>query len=479
MKKIIAFLCLMIYLATTFVIPASANEEPFSITMAINEESLLVNGVKKQMTPPILVLGKTYVNLYAIAPNLGMNVSWVQAERGFFRVTGADFSEDFHLIYQWDELTRLPNRYFIKDDTVYVSLRELADLAGVGITYADGLITLGTPQTNLPDIFGQIDTEKSDDFVFTAYPAPAWYIVNPYRAYSYEMMLGDIAQLENMYPDLVKTSSIGQSVEGRELLLVEFGRGENRIFVNGAHHAREYITTTYLMYAIDRYAYAYRTNSDWGAYSPKAILDNVTFCIVPMVNPDGVNLVQNGVNATEHAYELSQMKIYEGAKYGYSAWKANIRGVDLNRNYSLCWDPENNTNPRGSNGFQGDSPNTEPEVIAISAYVDQNPFDAYVAFHTQGEIFYWADDPINPTHIDELIKKDTGFKQIIEDGTAENGTFFNYVYYQYQKPTLTVELCPYVGNYPYPDRDFDRVWNPAKNVLLLVGDKIMHHNSVQ
>lgn len=477
MKRILAVLCLAIYIAVSCLLPVSANTT--DLTMAINAETMFVNGIPKQSTPPILVLGKTYVNLYAVAPLLGMNVSWVEAERGFFRVTGNGISVDFNLIYRWDDLSCLPHQYFIKDDTVYVSLRELTELAEETITYIDGLISVGTPAQNRAEFFTQIDTAPGDDYVYKTYPAPAEYTINPYRAYSYEMMLEDTERLQKMYPDLIRTSSIGQSVEGRDLLLIEFGRGDNRIFVNGTHHAREYITATYLMYAIDRYAYAYRTDSLWGQYSPKAILDHVTFCIVPMVNPDGVNLVQNGIGATQHAEELSRMKIYEGAKYGYSAWKANIRGVDLNRNYSLFWDPENNTNPRGSNGFQGDAPYTEPEVIAISDYVDQNPFDAYVAFHTQGQVFYWADDPINPTHLDSLIARDTGFKKIVEDGSSNNGTFFNYVYYKYQKPTLTVELCPYAGNYPYPDRDFDTVWNPAKNVLLLVANEIIYQKSLR
>lgn len=477
MKKLLTLILLTICLFSAFQLSAAAQND--GITMALHNKTLLANGAEKQMAPPVFVFGKTYVDLYAVAPLLGMDVSWIEAEVGFFRVTGAGISTDFILISQWEELTCLPYRFFVKDGSIYVSLRELCDLAGYPITYTNGLITLGATQHQSHPDFFRIDTTADDDYVYQKYHAPFTYLVNPYRAYSYEMMQEDAKSLQAMYPDLIKLSSIGKSVEGRDLLLIEFGRGDTRIFVNGAHHAREYITATYLMYAIDRYAYAYRSGSMWGEYSPKEILDNITFCIVPMVNPDGVNLVQNGISATQHANELSQMRIYEGAKYGYSAWKANIRGVDLNRNYSLFWDPEDNKNPRGSNGFQGDAPCTEPEVLAVSRYVDNNPFEAYVAFHTQGEVFYWADNPVHPTHIDHLIAKDTGFEKMKEDDSALSGTFFNYVYYQYQKPTLTVELCPYVGNYPYPNGNFDKVWKPAKNILLLVGNEILYQNSLQ
>ena len=37
---------------------------------------------------------------------------------------------------------------------------------------------------------------------------------------------------------------------------------------------------------------------------------------------------------------------------------------------------------------------------------------------------------------------------------------------------MTVELCNYVGPYPYPDAGFDDVWTSAKDVLLIFGDVI-------
>lgn len=237
------------------------------------------------------------------------------------------------------------------------------------------------------------------------------------------------------------------------------------------------MATTYLMNAIDKYAYAYRSGALWGKYNPREILNNVTFHIVPMVNPDGVNLVQNGIYATQYAEELSKMGIYDNSPYGYSAWKANVRGVDVNWNYDKEWSINRNKNPRGSIGFNGDYANSEPETAAVSAYVDSMPFEAYLSFHTQGEIFYWADSPDNPMYLQEAIRKDTGFVGHKESPSGVGGSFFDYVYRNFKKPTITVELCPYIGKRPYPDTDFDTVWKPAKNILLLVGNEIIYGKS--
>ncbi len=458
----------------------ASTEAESSIIMALNNHIITVGGATSETSAPLFVFGKTYVDLYALSPLLSVDVAWVEDGISFFRATKDEQVVDFTLISQWDALINQPHKFFVKDTKVYVSLRELADLAKADITYKDGLITIG-PQSGgyFPDVYSSIDLTTSDDYVYMTYPRPAEYVVYPYQAYNHSTMMSDAKRLENMYPELIKTSSIGASVEGRDLLLIEFGRGDTKIFVCGTHHAREYIATTYIMYAIDRYAYAYRTNSLWGKYNPRAILDNVTFCIVPMVNPDGVNLVQNGIYATTNAVELANMKIYDGARYGYSAWKANVRGVDVNWNYDKDWSKEKEKNPRGSTGFNGDRPGTEPETIAVSAYVDSVPFEAYLSFHTQGQIFYWADNPDDPSYLQYAIANDTGFIGYKDAGTGIGGSFFDYVYRKYKKPTVTVELCRHIGSFPYPDSDFDTVWKPAKNILLLVGNEILYKNSLK
>lgn len=459
--------------AEVVVLPIEETKEP-SIVMAINEGITVVNDVQVESTAPILVFDRTYVDLYAVAPLLDIKIQWVEAYIGFFRVTANDRPQDFTLISQWEDLKSQPYKFFVKDSKIFVSLRELVDLAGLPITYKDGLITVGKQSDFNPAIYGELSIYTFDDYLYTAYPMNAQHFVYPYQEYSYETMREDIQKLQRMYPDLVRTSSIGKSVEGRELALVEFGKGPKKVFVCATHHAREYITTTYVMYAMDQYAYAYRTGSMWGDYNPREILNNVTFCIVPMVNPDGVNLVQNGINATKNPDEIAKMGIYESPEHGYYAWKANIRGVDLNWNYDKFWGRRKSRNPRGSAGFFGDYANSEPEVVAVCNYVDSYPFEAFLSFHTQGQIFYYMDNKDDPSQINDIIRRETGFPEYGDDGVSNGGSFYDYAYYNYNKPTITVELCPYVGNYPYPNENFDTVWNPAKNVMLTVGREVMY-----
>lgn len=450
------------------------------LSVAINSPSAVYNGEKVQINAPILAFGKTYVDLYETASYLGAMVEWIDAQVPYVKVVSGENFTDFTIINYYDELENA-NKFFVKNERIFVSARDLAQAAGTTLYFKDWVISFGAaPQSADNTLFGEINPFINvNNYLYDTYFYTPQHCVYPYQAYSHEFVVNDANKLAKMYPELIKTGSIGKSVEGRDLVLIEFGKGDKKIFVCGAHHAREYISTTYLMYAIDRFAYMYETGMNETEYDIKSILDNVTFCIVPMVNPDGVNLVQNGIGAVQNPQAVSAMKITEGKENGYRAWKANINGVDPNWNYDKDWFKSREKSPLpSSTGYNGEMPGSEPETQAVSAYVDAHSFEAYLTMHTQGKLLYWAEDITNPTNLGALVQKDTGFSLIREDTPQKlsgvGGSFFDYVFRKYGKATMTVELCNYIGPKPYPDTDFDRVWAPAKNVLLIFGNTIMN-----
>ena len=124
-------------------------------------------------------------------------------------------------------------------------------------------------------------------------------------------------------------------------------------------------------------------------YDIRSLLDELTVYIVPMVNPDGVNLVQNGVDSVQDPEKVKSMRMLQD---GYEEWKANINGVDLNRQYPCHWDEKaSNTDVPSSEMYKGEAPATEPEVQAMMALCEGNDFVLAASFHTKGEVIYWAD----------------------------------------------------------------------------------------
>jgi len=73
-----------------------------------------------------------------------------------------------------------------------------------------------------------------------------WRIVKGKQNYDYSTMMNDIRQLQTIYPFL-QVSSIGNSVENRQIPEILIGGGEKRIHYNASFHANEWITTPVLL----------------------------------------------------------------------------------------------------------------------------------------------------------------------------------------------------------------------------------------
>jgi g-D-glutamyl-meso-diaminopimelate peptidase len=194
------------------------------------------------------------------------------------------------------------------------------------------------------------------------------------------------------------------------------------------------------------------------------------------------------------------MPVVEGTEYGFRAWKSNIRGVDLNRNFSVNWENTIHDHGNDSARFRGAFPFSEPETRAILRVIRANEFLAYISFHAQGEELYWSRNTPLALRLAERAARETGFGMLCgsaeagEPGRRRNaaptardgadpeardgGSFLEYVEANGRSPFLTVELCPYVGPFPYPDTDFDRVWAPAGNICLMAADALTNFSIV-
>ena len=157
------------------------------------------------------------------------------------------------------------------------------------------------------------------------------------QGYTYENLEQNIRWLKEKYP-FIEVGIAGYSLLGRNLYIIKLGTGQNEVFYNAAHHALEWITTPVLMKFIEDFAEGYVTGEDLSrGYNPREIWESSTIYIMPMVNPDGVDLVINGLSE-DNPYYNDLIKWNDGSTDFSTTWQANARGVDLNHNYNAGWE---------------------------------------------------------------------------------------------------------------------------------------------
>ncbi|RKD30563.1 M14 family metallopeptidase [Thermohalobacter berrensis] len=290
--------------------------------------------------------------------------------------------------------------------------------------------------------------------------------------YTHEIMERDIRGLQARYPFL-EVGSIGNSVLGRELYYIKLGNGPNEVFYNGAHHALEWITVPLLMKFIENFSEAYAEGSSIRGYDIRDIWNQSTIYIVPMVNPDGIDLVLNGLQRDNPYYE--ELLEWNDTGLPFSqVWQANIRGVDLNHNYNALWELSKEAEPRygvdgpGPTRYSGPYPESEPESSAVANFTRQHNFRLVLAYHSQGEVIFWDFQNMAPPvarRIGELLSQVSGYRLAEAYGIASYAGYKDWFIYRYGKPGYTIEVGR--GRNPLPITQFDRIYNDNEELLIL------------
>ncbi|ANB59637.1 gamma-D-glutamyl-L-diamino acid endopeptidase 1 [Anoxybacillus amylolyticus] len=289
------------------------------------------------------------------------------------------------------------------------------------------------------------------------------FIVNGKQPYDFAVMKQDIDDLCTYYP-FIRQRTIGTSVLGQPLIELSVGRGPKKIHVNASFHANEWITTAAVMAFVNEYAL--RLTNDALDRSLLDYYKKVTLSIVPMVNPDGVNLVLNGPSETEpHRSEVLEIN---GGNLDFSQWKANIRGVDLNNQFPAKWEIEQMRKiPKGPapRDFPGVAPLTEPETKAMARLTEDSDFAIVVAFHTQGKEIYWGYEGFEPKEAEQIVDelaKVSGYQAVryIDSHAGYRDWFVQ----KWQRPGYTIELGEGVN--PLPLAQFDEIYEASRNMLL-------------
>lgn len=296
----------------------------------------------------------------------------------------------------------------------------------------------------------------------------------PVTAASCEQMIREIVA---KYP-FCRMKTIAQTAFQRPVTVLTVGTGPRAVLFTAAHHANEWITALVLLKYAEDLAEAIQNNGILFGQRAKELAEAVTIHLIPMVNPDGVDLVTGAIGPGDIQYDLAQRLAADYPRIPFpGGWKANLLGVDLNLNYPAGWlqareikFAQGYTQP-GPRDYVGRAPLNQLETRALADYTEKVDPELVLAYHSQGKEIYWQFRDYFVPGAEELgnvMARVSGYTLADTPYASSFAGYKDWFIQNYRRPGYTVEVGS--GENPLPLSQFPEIYRdnvPLLNIAAL------------
>ena len=296
----------------------------------------------------------------------------------------------------------------------------------------------------------------------------------PITAASCERMIREIVAA---YP-FCRTETITSTAFQRPISTLVIGTGPRKVLFTAAHHANEWITALVLLKYAEDLAEAIRTDGILFGQKARDLAENVTIYMIPMVNPDGVDLVVGAIEPGNIQYDLAQRLAQDYPAIPFpNGWKANLLGVDLNLNYPAGWlqareikFSQGYTRP-GPRDYVGRAPLDQLETKALAEFTEFLDPALVLAYHSQGKEIYWQFRDYSvpgAKELGEVMAKVSGYTLAEVPYESAFAGYKDWFIQNFRRPGYTIEVGSGVN--PLPLNQFPEIYRdnvPLLNIAAL------------
>lgn len=283
-----------------------------------------------------------------------------------------------------------------------------------------------------------------------------------------------IRQLVGTYPFL-RAETLATTAFQRPISTLVVGNGPRKVIFSAAHHANEWITAPILLRFAEELAEAIKTGGEIYGRAARELSEDVTIYMIPMVDPDGVDLVTGAILPGDIQYDLAQRLAQDYPAIPFpDGWKANLLGVDLNLQYPAGWlqareikFAQGFTTP-GPRDYVGRAPLNQFESQALAGYTEFIDPALIVALHSQGKEIYWQFKDIFVPGAEELGQKMADASGYTLANVPYESGFAGYKDWfiqQFRRPGYTIEVGE--GINPLPLTQFDEIYRDVLPILVI------------
>ena len=283
----------------------------------------------------------------------------------------------------------------------------------------------------------------------------------------------EIESLLRTYP-FMRSERLATTAFGRPISTLVVGNGPRKVLYSAAFHANEWITTLILLTFARQLGEAIVSGGEIAGRNARQLKEKVTIYMVPLVNPDGVDLVTGATPPTSPEYALATAlsENYPNIPFP-DGWKANLLGVDLNLHFPAGWAQAREikfmqgfTRP-GPRDYVGRAPLDQVESRVMEGYTQVIDPALVLAFHSQGEEIYWQFEDVfvpGARELGQRLAQVSGYTLADTPYASSFAGYKDWFIKMYRRPGYTIEVGR--GENPLPLEQFPEIYRA--NLPLLV-----------
>lgn len=283
-----------------------------------------------------------------------------------------------------------------------------------------------------------------------------------------------IQEIVRTYP-FCRSEVLTTTAFQRPIRTLVIGNGERKVIYSASHHANEWITSLVLLKYAEDLAQAIQNGAQIGGVSAQTIADTATIYMVPIVDPDGVDLVTGAIGPGNIQYDLARRLAQDYPDIPFpEGWKANLLGVDLNLQYPAGWlqareikFSQGYTSP-GPRDYVGRAPLNQFETQALAGYTEFIDPELVLAYHSQGKEIYWRFQDYEVPGAEELgqqMAEASGYTLANVPYASGFAGYKDWFIQEFRKPGYTVEVGS--GENPLPLSQFDEIYRDNVPILTI------------
>ena len=282
-----------------------------------------------------------------------------------------------------------------------------------------------------------------------------------------------ILRIVGTYP-FCRSELLTTTAFDRPIRTLVIGQGPRKVIYSAAHHANEWITTPVLLKFVEEFAEAIQSGGEIFGVDAGELARTVTIYTVPMVDPDGVDLVTGVIRPGQAQYEMAAGIAENFPNIPFpDGWKANLLGVDLNLNYPAGWlqarqikyaQGYDRPAPRD---FVGRSPLNQLETRALAGYTEAVDPELVLAYHSQGKEIYWQFQDIEvpgARELGERLAQVSGYELAQTPYASSFAGYKDGFIKLFRRPGYTIEVGE--GINPLPLSQFDEIYRDNLGILV-------------